>query len=115
MSEAPRARSFSTTCEPRKPAPPVTRIRLASQKFMVPGLNARMSRFQFEVRIDHHPDQFAESHFRRPPEQALGFRRITEKHVHFGRPAVAEVDFDITFPVEAQAIKRLVEELANGV
>ncbi len=54
MDRQPRACSFSTTNEPKKPAPPVTKTRLALQ-FM---FRHRWSVAQVQIRdirIDHKP------------------------------------------------------------
>lgn len=53
-----------------------------------------------QIRVDHDLDKFLESDFRLPAKLFLGFGRITDEEIDFGRALVTGVVFDVFLPIE---------------
>src|SRR5438552_1882738 len=100
----PRATSAWTTKEPRKPAPPVTTTRLPLQKPAMPSRDGAAA-LALEIGLDHHLDQFRESHLRRPAELVPRLARVAQEEIHLGRALQQLVDDHVLVPVEVRVGK----------
>src|SRR5438128_718658 len=120
----PRSLSLPTSALPRKPPPPVTRIRsewstlalllMGSLFLCVVGQDA-FALSQFPVGFGHHFGQRFERDLRLPTQDAARLAGITEEQIDLGRAEVARVDLHVALPVELEQAEHLVEEFADAV
>ena len=74
---------------------------------------ARRVRQPLDVGVHHHPDQFLEADARRPPELALGLRRVAEQPIDFGRAQELRIHAHVALPVEAGVREGDLDQLAD--
>ena len=127
---APWVPSSSTTYDPRKPAPPVTRTRLpvperhlsprptissgTALQELVP-LAYRLQPSGPHVRVHHDLDQSVELDLEVQAEPVLRLRRVRDELVDLGRPEVPPVDLDMLLRLQTSVLERLVHELLDRV
>src|SRR4051794_30518326 len=122
MTSAPSAVRSRTTARPRNPAPPVTTTGLPAQNSGAGSLTAdshpppgEAILERLDVGLDHDPHELLEADRRRPAQALARLGRIAAQRIDLGGTVVLGVDLDDVMPVQAQALGRLVEEVAHRV